>query len=176
MNLPTAKNILSLNIIAVHPQNCQQLRWQDVCGASRRAGSASILGWSTVLPQMERFAFHAHRSAGIGPRKASLPTPLFATGKRRARSGQVIKAPNRTRSRFFKRINFACGLSIQSKTLKLSSTDNSQQLFWVFFFLLAVHLVVGNPSANLKKIAFSRHRYTKVRFSRKNPLFTSNTF
>ena len=79
--LPTAKTILSSNIITVHPQNCQRLLWQVVIGASRRAGSASMLGWSTVLPQVDQFAIQAHCSARVGPRKASLSTPFSPLAK-----------------------------------------------------------------------------------------------
>ena len=57
------------------------------------------------------------------------------------------------------------------------SVPGVRRLFWVVFFLLAVHLVATygrKPSANRKKVAFPD--ITKVRFSRKNPPFTSNTF
>ena len=60
------------------------------------------------------------------------------------------------------------------------SVPGIRRLFWVvFFFLLAVHLVATygrKPISQPQKNRISRHRYTKVRFSRKNPLFTSNTF
>ena len=49
-----------------------------------------------------------------------------------------------------------------------------RRLFWVVFFLLAVHLVAmygRKPISQPQKNRISRHRYTKVRFSRKNPPF-----
>ena len=112
-----------------HPEwseECAVSCWQDVCRASRQAGSASILGWSTVLPQTEHFALHAHCSAGIGPRKASLSTLLFVTGKkkRRARSVHIIKAPDLTRTGRASRAKHSSRLSTRNSQLRLSETGN----------------------------------------------------
>ena len=54
------------------------------------------------------------------------------------------------------------------------SVPGIRRLFWVVFFLLAVHLVAttyGMPHQPTAKNRICRHRYTKVRFSRKNPPF-----
>ena len=54
------------------------------------------------------------------------------------------------------------------------SVPGMRRLFWVVFFLLAVHLLATygrKPISQPQKNRISRHRYTKVRFSRKNPPF-----
>ena len=54
------------------------------------------------------------------------------------------------------------------------SVPGIRRFFWVVFFLLAVHLVTTygrKPISQPQKNRISRHRYTKVRFSRKNPPF-----
>ena len=54
------------------------------------------------------------------------------------------------------------------------SVPGIRRLFWVVFFLLAVHLVAiygRKPISQPQKNRISRHWYTKVRFPRKNPPF-----
>ena len=54
------------------------------------------------------------------------------------------------------------------------SVPGKRRLFWLFFFLLAVHLMATygrKPISQPQKNRISRHRYTKVRFFRKNPPF-----
>ena len=70
--------------------------------------------------------------------KGQFVTPLFATGKRRARSVQIIKAPNHTRSRLKKRIRWPF-LPLFHCEKECLSVPGTRRLFWVvLFFLLAV--------------------------------------